>query len=152
MIYHFVFAIFVFFQGVLFAASTDTVTVTFVVQSVRDIDVSGNPGTLTVSPGGAPATDSSTTYSVVTNESNQRISAALDSNMPTGLTLQASLQAPSGATSAGLQTLSTSSANLVTGISNVNQTGLTVTYSLTALVSAATAPAATRIVTYTIGD
>ncbi|MFA6916312.1 MAG: hypothetical protein WC222_07930 [Parachlamydiales bacterium] len=136
----------------LSAASTAIVTITFIVQSVRDITFSGNPGTFTVSPGGAPAVDTSTTYSVVTNESNQRIFAALNTNMPTGLTLQVNLQAPTGATSAGAQTLSTTSVDLVTGISNANQTGLTVSYSLAATVAAATAPSATRTLTYTIGD
>lgn len=145
------FVLFSAFLG-LHAASTANVTVTFIVQSVRDIVFSGNPGTFTVSPGGAAATDTSTTYSAVTNESNQRIFASLNTNMPTGLTLQVNLQAPSGATSAGAQTLTTTSANLVTGISNVNQTGLTVAYSLTASVAASTAPSATRILTYTIGD
>lgn len=138
------------FMG-LNAASTANVTITFIVQSVSDIAFSGSPGTFTVTPGGPAATDNTTTYSVVTNEINRRIFAALNTNMPTGLTLQVSLQAPTGATSAGFQTMTTTSTDLVTGISNVNQTGLTVSYSLSADVTAATAPSATRTLTYTIG-
>ena len=71
--------------------------------------------------------------------------------MPTGVTLSVNLQAPTGGTSAGTVALSTIAANLVTGVSQVAQGSLTVTYTLSATAAAAvvtTNPTVT--VTYTI--
>src|SRR5919202_4428721 len=87
-------------------AQTATQTVTYEVQAINQISVSGNPSALVVSSataGSAPtsATNNSTTWAVTTNETNKKVTAAINSNMPTGLTLSASLAAPSGGTSAG---------------------------------------------------
>lgn len=138
------------------AADTATATVTFKVSSVNAISVSGNPPTLevkTANAGEAPAsvTDSTTTYNITTNASNQKITASIDAAMPNAVTLSISLAAPSGATSAGFVAMSTTAANLVTAISNVAQSNLTITYKLAATVGASVAGPLTRTVTYTIG-
>jgi len=84
-----------------FAANTATQTVTYAVSAINEISVSGNPAAMTVNaatPGSAPTTvtDSSTTWAVTTNESTKKITAAINTDMPTGLTLTANLTAPTG--------------------------------------------------------
>jgi hypothetical protein len=139
----------------LFAGSSTTQTITFSVNAINEIAVSGNPGALTVStatPGSVPdtATDSSTTYDITTNQSGQKITAAIDSGMPAGVTLKVQLTAPAGATSAGLVTLGASAADVVTGISTLNQSGLGITYKLSATPAAGSMASDTRTVTLTI--
>jgi hypothetical protein len=138
-----------------FAGSSANQTVTFSVSAINEIAVSGNPGALAVNAataGAAPDTvqDASTTYDLTTNESNRKITAAIDTSMPSGVTLKVQLAAPAGATSAGAVTLSTSAADVVTGISTLNVTGKSITYSLSATSAAGTVGSDTRTVTLTI--
>jgi hypothetical protein len=144
------------FPQASWSATTATATVTYTIGTILAITVSGNPGPLnvTTATAGSPppsATDSSTTYAVTCNVASQRVTGSLASAMPTGVTLAVTLAAPTGATSAGAVSLTTSAQSLVTAISNVAQSGLAVTYTLTATLSAATVSAATNTVTYTIG-
>jgi hypothetical protein len=138
------------------SATTATATITYTIGSIIAISVSGNPGPLNITTavaGSAPtsATDATTTYAVTSNITAQRVTALLASTMPTGLTLSVALAPPTGGTSTGTVALTTTSQALVTGVSNVAQSGLTITYTLAATVSAATVTAATNTVTYTIG-
>ena len=82
-------------------SATATQTVAYTVTSVSQITVSGSPS-LTINAGTAgsglnSASDNSGSYSVTTNEMNQKITAELDADMPAGLVLSANLAAPSGA-------------------------------------------------------
>lgn len=140
----------------LFAATTATATVTYTIGSIDAITVSGNPGPLNVTAataGNQPtsATDSSTTYAVTTNNTSRIVTGSVATSMPTGTSLSVNLVAPSGGSSAGAVDLTTTAQSLVTGISNVAQGSLTITYILTATVSAAQVVGATNTVTYTIG-
>ena len=100
--------------------------------------------------GQAPdAAAASATYAVTTNGKNQKISAQLDRAMPTGLTLFATMEAPSKAKSNGKVELTNKSADLVTKISNTNQSGLSLAYEAVATVDA-TPDNVKRTVTYTI--
>jgi hypothetical protein len=135
-------------------AQTATQTVRFQVIPMSRIAVSGASASLVVSsaaPGAAPTSASmgGSSYGITTNETNQKITAALDSPMPSGMTLTVSLAAPSGAASAGSMTLGTSSADVVTGISTVSASALPITYTLSASSTAPVAPG-TRTVTFTI--
>jgi len=138
------------------ATASTTQTVTFTVTEVNTISVSGNPAGMTVGAGGPSntATNSATTYAVSSNAdalTPKKITAQLDSDMPTGVTLQVNLAAPGTATSGGNQTLvSTIARDVVTGISHVDSPANTITYTLTATAAASTAAADTRVVTYTI--
>jgi hypothetical protein len=136
------------------AAQTATQTVTFEVQAINQLSVSGNPGALTISTataGSAPssATNTSTTWAITTNESNKKVTAAINLAMPTGVTLSLTLTAPSGAASSAV-TLGTVAQDAVTGITKLNASGLTVTYGLDATTSAGTVASTTRTVTLTI--
>jgi hypothetical protein len=135
------------------AAQSTTQTVQYQVDAINVIAVFGSP-TLTVStavPGSnlTPTTASGSTWAVTTNQSNSKITAVLNSDLPAGLVLTATLDAPSGASSTGAQALSTTPKDMVTGITRVAQAGLNVLYGLSASVSAGVT-SGTRIVTYTI--
>lgn len=151
----FIVSIFVLFDVRLFAATANA-TVTLTISSIDSISVSGNPATLLVNSATAGndlnnATDSSTTYAVSTNNSSRRVTASIASAMPTGLTLSIQATAPSGGTSTGSVSMSTTAAALVTGISLIANSGLSLTYTLAATLTATQVTNATNTVTYTIG-
>lgn len=140
----------------LFAATTATATVTYSIGSIDAISVSGNPGPLNINSavagsGPSTASDSSTTYAVTTNNSARKVTGSLATAMPTGVILSVNLEAPKGATSAGTVNLTTTSSNLVTGIANLAQGSMAITYNLSATLAAAQVSGATNTVTYTIG-
>ncbi len=139
------------------AGNTATQTVTFEVQAINEISVSGNPGNLIVSTataGSEPdvATDNSTSYSITTNESSKKITGSISAAMPANTTLQINLTAPTGGSSAGDVTLTTTAADLVTGIATVAESGLTITYKFSATVSAGVVTSDSRTVTLTLTD
>lgn len=139
------------------AGNTATQTVTFEVQAINEISVSGNPGNLVVSTATAGSepdavTDNSTTYSITTNESSKKITGSISAAMPTNTTLQINLTAPTGGSSAGNITLGTVAADLVTGIATVAESGLTITYTFSATVDAGVVASDSRTVTLTLTD
>lgn len=136
---------------------TTTQTVTFQVDAINELAVSGNPS-LTVNSataGSAPdaATDASTTWAITTNESSKKVAGDIDSAMPTGVTLELDMQAPTQSdgsvtgTSAGALSLGTTGQDLVTGITTAESSGRTLTYTLTATTDAGTVANTTRTVT-----
>jgi hypothetical protein len=135
-------------------AQTATQTVTFQVDPINQVGVTGTPSLLinAAVPGSAPTSVTSTgnTWAVTTNQTGAKITGSIASNMPAGLTLSANLGAPSGATSAGLKSLSTVAVDLVTTITKLNASGLSLTYQLDATAAAGVISSATRVVTFTI--
>ncbi|MCC4114223.1 hypothetical protein LLG90_02545 [Aromatoleum toluclasticum] len=141
--------------GAAFAADTATQTVTYEVTAINELSVSGNPGALTISAataGSAPTSvsDATTTYAITTNQSTRKITAAINTAMPNYVTLKANLAAPTGATSAGAVTLGTVAVDAVTGISTLNESAKTITYSLEATAAAGVVTSASKTVTFTI--
>ena len=135
-------------------AQTSTQTVTFQVNAINQISVSGTPSLLinAATAGSAPTsvTSSGNTWAVTTNQSTAMITASIPTAMPAGLTLSANLAAPAGATSTGLTALGTTAVNVVTGITKLNASGLSLTYQLDATAAAGVVTSATRVVTFTI--
>jgi len=136
-------------------AQTATQVVRFQVNAINQVAVSGSPAPLVINSataGGAPTsvTGTGTTYAVTTNETNQKIAASIDQALPSGITLEVSLVAPSGASSAGAVPLSTSGADVVTGISISSASSLPITYRLSATPAVQMSAPATRVVTFTI--
>lgn len=134
------------------SAQTATQTVSYEVSAIDEITVSGTPS-LTVNaatagsqPGAAAA---SGTYSITTNGSAMKITAEIDQAMDSGVTLTAAMAAPTGATSAGAVTLTTVPQDVVTSITQVAESGLGITYGLSADVTAGVV-SGNRTVTYTI--
>jgi len=126
--------------------------VSFEVQAINQISFSGSPSLVisTATAGSAPTSaNANATYAITTNETNRKITAQLDSDMPTGTTLSVTLAAPNGATSTTVQ-LSESAQDVVTGVSKVSESGLNVSYSLTATAAAGVIAADSRTITYTI--
>lgn len=138
----------------IFAATS---TVTYEVTAINEISVSGAPS-LTVNAavaGSAPTavTDTASSWAVTTNDNSvngMKITAAIDTAMPTGVTLTANLTAPTGATSAGALTLGVTAVNAVTGIKLLNESALGITYQLSATSAAGVVVSATKTITYTI--
>ncbi|HET9425446.1 MAG TPA: hypothetical protein VFO55_08750 [Gemmatimonadaceae bacterium] len=136
------------------SAQTATQTVTLQVDAINQISVSGTPS-LTISAavaGGAPtsATSTGATWAVTTNQTSAKITASIASALGTGFTLSANMGNPTGATSAGYQALGTTAVDLVTGITKLNETGLSLDYKLDATAAAGTLSSTTRVVTFTI--
>ena len=134
-------------------AQNATQNVTFQVNAINQIAVSGSPSLTinTATAGSAPtAATASANWAVTTNQSNSKVTAQLDSDMPTGLTLTVNLGAPTGASSAGAVTLSSSSVDVVTAITKKAEGALSVGYSLTATAAAGVVSSTSRTVTFTI--
>ena len=102
--------------------------------------------------GGAPTSVTSTgnTWAVTTNQTGAKITASIPTAMPTGVSLSANMGAPTNGSSAGYQALGTTAVDLVTGITKLNETGLSLSYKLDATSAAGTLSSTTRVVTFTI--
>ncbi len=143
--------------GVATAGNTAQQTVTFEVTAIDEISVSGNPAALTINSataGSAPTAvqDTSTSYAITTNggADARKITAAIDSDMPAGTTLQITLATPTGGSSAGASSLSTTAADVVTAIDSVAESGLQITYDFAATAAAGVVASDTRTVTLTL--
>lgn len=134
------------------SAQTATATATYEIQAINEVSVSGNPAALVITTAAEleGVTENSTTWGVTTNQTGAKVTGAIDTDMPTAVTLKVELAAPAGATSAGAVTLSSVAADLVTAITEVQGSGLGVTYSLSALPTAGVVASASKTVTYTI--
>ena len=144
-----------FLAGAASAAAGQTATqiVTFQVDAINQIGFAGSPSLVvnTAAAGSNPTSASAAaTWAVTTNQTGAKITASIGSAMPAGLTLSVNLTAPTGATSAGALSLSTTSVDLVTGITKVAQGALAASYSLSATAAAGVVASTTRTVTYTI--
>jgi len=136
-------------------AQTATQVVRFQVNAINQIGVSGSPAPMAITTASAGSASTSvttngTTYRITTNESNQKITAALDHGLPPGVTLEVSLAAPTGATSVGTTPLTTTGADVVTGISKTAAVALPITYRLSATPSVQMSAPAARTVMFTI--
>ena len=127
------------------------------VAAAQTLTNSGNPAKLQITSaiaGSQPTSvsDATRTYTVVTASPNRtyRITAQLNTNMPAGVTLTATLAAPPSATSVGAVALDVTARNVVTGIPRNTNATRSITYQLSATVAAGVIPASTRTVTFTI--
>lgn len=135
------------------ASAQATQDVTFEVQAINQIAFTGSPSLVvsTATAGSAPTSvTAGATYAITTNQTNRKVTAQINSAMPSGVTLTVSLAAPTGGSSAGAVSLGTTAQDVVTGVSTVNQSGLSVTYTLSATAAAGVVASGTRTVTYTI--
>jgi hypothetical protein len=123
----------------------------------QSISASGDPGLLRINSaiaGSQPisVSNATTTYTVVTPNPNRtyKITAQLNANMPTDVTLTVTLAAPTGATSLGAISLDVTARDVVTGVPRQTDATRSITYQLSALVTAGVIPSSTRIVTLTV--
>jgi hypothetical protein len=144
--------------GAALAGASDTITVNYEVTAINELTIADASVTLTVNSATAgsnpdQASDSST-YSVTTNAGTdaKKITGVLNTAMPAGLTLQANLGAPAGATSAGATTLTASALDLVTLIDSVASSGLSLAFTLDATLAAGVVSSASKTCTLTLAD
>ena len=134
--------------------STASQDITITAESINEVSLSKTTLNLTITPPPdslveEEVTDSSTTLSYSTNNTNQKITVAIDELLPTGLTLMVEATS-TGGVSSGPVALDTSANNLITDLSNISDSGETVTYILKANKFAEPINAKTFTVTYTI--
>jgi len=89
----------IFFCGTAFASNTATQKITIKVEAINEISVSGDPEVFLISDSKTSAADDSTTYAMTINETNKKITATIDKELPKGLTLTVYLDPPEGAVS-----------------------------------------------------
>ncbi|OFX15320.1 MAG: hypothetical protein A2Z18_08100, partial [Armatimonadetes bacterium RBG_16_58_9] len=98
----------------------------------------------------ATVTDATTTYNISTNQTNRKITAAINTAMPSGTTLTITMAAPTSGVSAGAVTLSATAADAVTSIDTEAASSKTITYGFTATMAAGVISSASKTVTLTI--
>jgi len=150
--------VFTIMQASAYAAMSDTISVSFTIDPINEINIAGTSLTLRVNAavaGSQPTQVSqSTTYSISTNcvANTKKLTAAINSAMPAGLTLSINVTAPTGAVSSGTTVITNVAANVVTGIDAVAQSDLAVTFYLNATAAAGVVSAASKTLTLTLVD
>lgn len=143
--------------GITLAGISANQTVGYEVRAINELSVNASPGTLTVSSASAgsqldPVSNALTTYAITTNGANKKITGAINTPMPDNVTLKITLAAPASGSSTNEVTLGTTPVDLVTGITQLAESGKTITYKLSALTAAGVVASAVTIVTLTIAD
>jgi hypothetical protein len=139
-----------------FAAGSDTITVNYEVQAINELNIDDASVTLTITaaaPGSDPTQVSdSATYDISTNCATdaKKVTAEIDSAMPSGLTLKINMTAPTGATSAGAVTLSDTPADALTAIDAVSESNINMDFTLDATAEAGVVAAASKTCTLTL--
>lgn len=123
----------------------------------QSLSVSGSPAAMAVNSAvaGSPPTsvsDATTTYTIGTHNAADGVTAQLNTAMPAGVTLTATVAACGGGTSYGPIALDGTTRNLVHGVkTNGNGTcTAAITYQLSATVAAGVVPIQSRTVTLTL--
>jgi hypothetical protein len=102
--------------GLLLADNTDDITVNYEVTAINELEITGASATLTINsatgdgdPIQATVAD---TCDISTNCATdaKKITGAINTNMPSGLTLQVNMTAPTGANSEGAVTMTDAAA------------------------------------------
>lgn len=119
--------------------NTDTASVNFTISAVSLIDIAADvdltiDSVTSVGGGLADATDT-TTYAITNNQSTMKLVGKIDSTI-TDADIKVNVTAPSSGTSAGTVTLSTTDQDLVTAVGTTDQSGVDMTFTLSATVSA----------------
>ena len=139
------------------AADNDDVVINYQIVAIDELNFDGSLSlTIDSATAGSEPTDatdnSSVTYDVTTNGTNKKISCALDNNMPANTGLYVNLTAPSASgTSAGELALSTTSVDVVTGISSVAEAGIGSAWRFSATIAAGVI-SGSRTATFTLQD
>jgi hypothetical protein len=135
----------------------DTAVVTYEVESITQLGLAGF-ASLTIVAGtagqGLPSVFDATgvTYDITTNadSDSKKLIGKINTAMPSNTVLSVNVTAPSGAVSSDLVALTTDDQDLVTGIDNVNEAGVAISFKLEATVAAGVIASATKTFTMTI--
>ena len=136
---------------------TDTAIVTYEVESITQLNLNGAASVKIVAGtagAGLPSVTDSTgvTYDITNNAGtdSKKLVGKINTAMPANTVLSVNVTAPSGAVSAGFVALTASDQNLVTGIDNVNEALVAISFKLDATVAAGVVGSATKTFTMTI--
>ena len=149
------FAIILISTQIGICASIGNQAVSYEIQAINEISVNGSPNLTvnTATAGSEPDSDIDTgSYNITSNGTDKKITGVIDTDMPANVTLKVTLGAPTGASSLGQVTLSSTAADLVNGITKTAESSLSITYELSATVDAGIVASGSRTVTYTITD
>lgn len=144
----------------VFADNTDTITVNYEVQAINELEIDAASVTLTISTATAGSepddvSDATTAdYALTTNGGTdaKKITAAIDTAMPANTHLYLTLVPPTGASSPGEQEITTGAVDVVTGIDNVAESALDMTFRFSATVAAGIVAAASKTLTLILTD
>ena len=135
----------------------DTAIVTYEVASITQLSLTGAASVKIVAGTagqGLPSVTDSTgvTYDITNNagEDSKKLIGKINTVMPDNTVLSVNVTAPSGALSEGFVALTDSDQDLVTGIDNVNETGVAISFKLDATVAAGVIASATKTFTMTV--
>ena len=151
------FAILALFFVVALAGNAAAQSVSYEVVEVSQLTVAGSP-TLTINNtnsgagSGLLSVTGIGTYDITTNATNKKITAALDLAMASDVALTVAFTAPTVGTSAGAVALTAVAQDVVTGITEVDETAIPISYTLSADVTAGIVASTTRTLTYTLID
>lgn len=135
-----------------FAADSAVQRLNFQVRPFVDIQVADQSLALVIDSiplGGEGKATAKSTYSLVNNKVNQKITASLDSRMPEATELVLDAAAPKGAAAVGDVVLTDKAVDIATKVNQVNEAGIDLEYTFTASEQAGTEPFV-RTVTYTV--
>ena len=135
------------------SSAQNTQDVTINVQAINKVSIAGGAHTMTINTATAgQAPDDvvwATSWDITTNMTGSKVVATVGTALPSGINLKVNMAEPTGATSNGDVELDNTSKELVTGISKLNEAGLTLTYTASAT-AAAGVQSVLRTVTYTV--
>jgi len=136
---------------------TDTVDVTYEVASITQLNLNGSALVRIVAGtagAGLPSVTDSTgvTYDITNNAGadSKKLIGKINTAMPANTVLSVNVTVPSGAVSAGFVALTASDQDLVTGIDNVNEALVPMSFKLDATVAAGIIASATKTFTMTV--
>ena len=143
--------------GTASAQTSDSVTVTYEVTSITQLNLNG-AASLTIVAGTAGAglpsvTDlTGVTYDITNNAGtdSKKLIGKINTDMPANTILSVDVTAPSGALSAGFVALTSADQDLVTGIDNVDEALVAIGFKLEATVDAGVIASATKTFTMTV--
>ena len=125
--------------------------------AAQKLTLSGSPAAMNITTAVAGAnptavTNAVTTYTVRTNAitSPKKITVALNTAMPAGMTVTVTLVAPTGATSSGAVALDATARDVVINITNTANQTKSITYVISATPAAGVVTSTTRTVTFTL--
>jgi hypothetical protein len=135
------------------SAQTATQDITIDIVAINKVAITGGAHTMTINTATAgQAPDDvvwGTTWAVTTNQTGAKITAELDSDLPSGVSLKVNLAQPTGAASNGDVSLAQTAQEVVTGITTLNESGLALTYTASATALAGV-QSVVRTVKYTV--
>jgi len=142
--------------GGAIAGNSATTTIVVRVLEINELSMDGSISLIIDSAVAGQKPDDAVdtaTYNITTNGSNKRITGRINTVMPDGVTLSVNVAAPiNSGSSKGFVELTSTDADLVTGITRVAESGLDMTFRLSASLPVRIVSQTSTIVTLTVTD